>query len=248
MDDRSLAFTRAATAWRLALGIATIAVAATITIVAIAALRFASAPLGNGGAEAGSPVPGCETATSVPSDDAPFTSVSTQFGSPVSPPIGAMGKETSSEALAALGAQAPSVAPPPGLSLQLVLTMEEDFELDGRPELVVRNFYSSEPVDLAEPLPSFYSKGGVLLTQVDTIGKDADRTLAELRENGRTPLPPTVAISQYEAVLIHSDPLMSDDLRPFHLYWSDGTYDLSLIGNANPVLLVNTARSLHCAG
>ena len=53
-------------------------------------------------------------------------------------------------------------------------------------------------------------------------------------------------VGPYDAAIVHTDPVGSDDLRPFELHWSDGTNDFMVYGNVPAVGVINTARSFYC--
>lgn len=55
-----------------------------------------------------------------------------------------------------------------------------------------------------------------------------------------------VLVGPYQAVAVHADPMVSNDIRPWAINWSDGMHDFELIGLATPEELIGFARSLYC--
>jgi len=136
---------------------------------------------------------------------------------------------------------------PGDFSLQLVLLRQEDLDGDGSDEWIVRMFFGSRPPTAGETLAQYLDAGGILFRQQRTVGVDAKEALKRLADQGRSPLPPTAAIGPYEAVAIHADPTLRNDLRPWHLYWSDGVSDFNIQGDVKVESLVEMARSLYCS-
>ncbi|MGI8658165.1 MAG: hypothetical protein ACR2K4_05255 [Candidatus Limnocylindria bacterium] len=143
--------------------------------------------------------------------------------------------------------QLPSMAPE-GRAAQAALLMDHDLNGDGSPEWIVEVFYGSRPPAEGEIHEAYLDADGLYFRQQRSIGLDAEELLAQLKDQGRRPLPPVVAVGPYQAVAIHADPLLRNDLRPWHLYWSDGVSDFTIQGDVDVAELVRMARSLYCSG
>lgn len=142
--------------------------------------------------------------------------------------------------------QLPPIAPG-GRVAQVALVMDHDLDGDGSSEWVVEVFYGSRPPAAGEIHEAYLDAGGIYFRQQRSIGLDADELLAQLKDQGRDPLPPVVALGPYQAVAIHADPFLRNDLRPWHLYWSDGVSDFTIQGDVDGAELVGMARSLYCS-
>lgn len=132
--------------------------------------------------------------------------------------------------------------------LQLAARRDVDLNGDGKTEWVIRMFFGSRPPRAGETLAQFLDDGGIMFRQQSTVGVDAGEALRRLHDQGRDPLPPVVSLGPYEAVAIHADPTLRNDLRPWHLYWSDGTSDFNVQGDVDVGELVEMARSPYCGG
>jgi hypothetical protein len=135
---------------------------------------------------------------------------------------------------------------PSDLPMQLSLRIDEDLDGDRSEEWMVQLFYGERRPSPHEILDNFLDEGGTFFQQQRSIGLDADAALAQLKDQGRAS-PPVVAIGPYEAVAIHADPIIRNDLRPWHLYWSDGVSDFNIQGDTDVAELVRMGRSLYCA-
>lgn len=232
--------------WLSTLHVAVIAIIAVAAVGAIVGLRGLNAGAAPVTAETSSAVAaGCETSTRAPEHLLVPIPLEVRRGNPGSPPILGTGEVLQDPESTAPDVLLPKTIPE-GMTLQLALGSEEDRDLDGDAEWVVRLYYADKPISEAETLHEFYDRGGIVLTQRRTTGHDADAALGAFRETGRQPEPPVVSVGSYEAVLIHADPVLRNDLRPYHLVWSDGIRDSSLVGTADAAGLLNVGRSLYC--
>jgi hypothetical protein len=129
-------------------------------------------------------------------------------------------------------------ASPPGRPLQDVLVSGA-----GTGDVLVTLLYASKPVGDEETLPEFLARDGVVMNEkpVSGIGA-ADDVVAEIQDRAFV-----VMIGPHEAALVHADPVGSNDVRPYNLYWSDGLRDLSISGVLPPENVIEMARSLYCA-
>lgn len=106
----------------------------------------------------------------------------------------------------------------------------------------VRVYYASDPVGATEPLPLFVKRGGVLVGQRPTDGRDAERVKETLGERAAI-----IAIGPHQAALVHADPTEPSNSRAYHLYWSDGILDWTVIaGVEGPEGLIDFVRSMYC--
>lgn len=117
-----------------------------------------------------------------------------------------------------------------------------DRDADGNQESRLRVYLSPQPVQ--GTILDFSEAGGLLLVQAEAAGVDADFVAAEIADTGRRSS--TIEIGPHSAIMYLADPVIRDDLRPWHMYWSDGTRDWSLQGVADPQAMVALARSLYC--
>lgn len=184
---------------------------------------------------------GCEMAVSVPADTRPFIRVEDQLGGVAPAPV-------FDPTLVVDAGTLPSSMPVPtmsGYELQQVMRSSQP-SAGGGTELFVKLLFGGSPAQIGETGPAFIAAGGVIMTARDTQGHDAAYVLSAIAEMDTRQPPPTVQLGPYTAVLVHEDPTIRDDLRPYTLYWSDGTYDYSLEANGDPVALVNLGRSMYC--
>lgn len=166
-------------------------------------------------------------------------------GGPIPPAIGPLDRVVPIDQLRS---QLPLVAPVNmgGHPAQAAVRKDLNIGGDERIEWVVEVFYGSRPPLADETLHQYIDSGGVYFLQHQSVGRDAEEALRQLADQGRDPLPPTVDIGPYTAVAVHADPIIRNDLRPWHLYWSDGESDFSLQGNVPIDQLVAMARALYC--
>ena len=87
----------------------------------------------------------------------------------------------------------------------------------------------------------FLGHGGFALTERPYSGQDGTEVYDSVSRNRWY-----VNVGSYQAALVWADPYASN-LRPFGLYWSDGTREFILIGApVSPNELVDFARSIEC--
>lgn len=187
--------------------------------------------------------PGCTLLSTVPADTRPFVPVEEQRGGVGSP------TPVLDSSLVIQTSSLPASLPLPTTDwhpIQQVMMVRHQKLLSSGQGLFVTVLLADQPAQPGETSVQFLERGGVILTAHDTEGQDAAYVLKTVSELDPRPLPPTVQLGPYTAVLIHTDPTLRDDLRPYILYWSDGTYDYSLEGSADPVGLVNLGRSIYC--
>lgn len=245
-------------------GVARLHVAATIgaLVAVIVAVSLASQLIGSPGPRTGSAVPpptavpsGGATVPSVsasqipepgclppemPYADPDFTPVAGRFGPLTPPPLREMGRVLGSVDDIPEGFRVPSEVPE-GLSLRLILAFEADPPEDGPPPFL-RLFYSDEPVPAHEA--DFLARGGVVVTQLQEHLWDAASLAAQFDASGRGYS--LVRIGPHQAIASLADPIVRDDLRPWHVYWHDGSMDWSIMGIADPIALIEMGQSLYC--
>jgi hypothetical protein len=124
---------------------------------------------------------------------------------------------------------------PSGRPLQGVIVSESD---DGS---IIHQIYADRPISATETLPELYQGGGIQLTQQPTSGRTADAVAEAVGAVNVT----IVGISRYDGALIHGTPLETE-IRPWHLYWSDGAADYSVVGGRSDTDVVEFARSIYC--
>ncbi len=131
--------------------------------------------------------------------------------------------------------------------LQLVLRTAVDEGSSNPGPNFYRVYLAEASILEGETFFEFLDRGGIFYMAEPTIGMDAAKVIRILKnEQNVEVLPPTVRVADYDAVLIHSDPILRDDLRPYALYWSDGRYDYTLEADADRADLVALARTLYC--
>jgi hypothetical protein len=131
---------------------------------------------------------------------------------------------------------------PDGKSLQLILYGIAPMPPGEVSPSLLRLFYASGPV--TGTYSEFIVDGGVAVTQdpeaawdVATIASHYDST-----SHGYS----LVAIGPHEGIVSLGDPVVRDDVRPWGIYWDDGTQNWSIVGAADPIQLITMARSLYC--
>jgi hypothetical protein len=159
-------------------------------------------------------------------------------GWPTRPSIIETGRDvaTVAEASAAMGRQVvvPAIDPPAKRVQTIVLT-----ETEGA--LIVRLLYATTAVTQTETLPEFLARGGIDLSQQSTHGIGAEVVVDTVGLENVT----LVEIGPYEAALVHGSPLETK-VRPWGLYWSDGTSDYSVNGAGTSSEVIDLARSMYC--
>jgi hypothetical protein len=168
-----------------------------------------------------------------------FTPVEERMSNPPSFPIvRGMTRVSSVDTVSGFDGLTPT-ASPPGLSLQDVLV--SGLGTDADPYLLVL-LYAEKPVGDEETLPEFLGRGGVFVEQKleSEMGQAAD-VVAELDDRAVV-----VQVGPHEAALVHADPVESNEIRPYQLYWSDGERDWSIGGVVPPEQVIDLARSLYC--
>jgi hypothetical protein len=105
----------------------------------------------------------------------------------------------------------------------------------------IYSYFLDRPIGSATP-GEFLSMGGLQVEQepISSEGSFATYLLAALGERA-TP----VTIGQYEGVLTWADPI-ANGIRSHNVYWSDGTYNFTLIADRTADEIVGIARSLVC--
>lgn len=127
-------------------------------------------------------------------------------------------------------------SPPPGLTEQLTM-----IDPDGAGGRV---FYADHAIDLDDSFGAAIVGGAVVFGQQYTSGQTGEHVI---REVGERAVP--IAIGDHVGALLHADPLVEglpDEIRSWHLYWSDGIRDYWIIGVIDPAVLIGAARSLAC--
>ena len=133
------------------------------------------------------------------------------------------------------------LAPPPHLgqsAIQLILVEDSTRGIDPGAHV----FYGPSSIEPGEPLPFFVRRGGSVVRQELTDGQNARVVKETLGDRAVI-----VRVGQSEAALVHADPSEPSDFRPYHLYWSDGTRDWSIIaGVTDPRTVIDFAREIYC--
>lgn len=91
-------------------------------------------------------------------------------------------------------------------------------------------------------------RGGWILYEGPPRGRDATSVQAVLESLGTKGRSVVIPVGPYDALLVHGDRISSVDgtTRPYALYWSDGSRDLSLEAPGNSAAAIGFARSLYC--
>jgi len=125
---------------------------------------------------------------------------------------------------------------------RLYVRDSSDRNADGRGEARLRMYLSPRPVQGS--ILDFTEAGGVLLVQTATTGFDSEFVAAEIADTGRQFS--FVDVGPHRAIMYLADPVVRDELRPWHMYWSDGVRDWSLQGVADPEAMIALAQSMYC--
>jgi hypothetical protein len=128
---------------------------------------------------------------------------------------------------------------PPDLPLQLVLVLPRDTSVS-----YVETFYSAQPIAAEETNVDFYSQRGLIISQTSTQGQTAAMVEATIGEQAFGEHARIVKVGTYDAAIIHD--VAPDAVRPYHLYWSDGTRDIEIGATTTPAEAVDVARSMYC--
>ena len=187
---------------------------------------------------------GCELATEVPDDPHQPIPLADRFGYPVELPILNIGTPVGLTDL-------PGDLPVPQdawVPLQLVLRTQ--FGEEVRPEdrgPIYQFLFAADAVRGDETTTEFLGRGGTHLSARPSRGWDAKKEVAiQVDEQDRDVAPPLVRVADYDAALLHVDPVLREDLRPWVLVWSDGRYDYELEADTDRANLVNLARMMYC--
>ena len=104
----------------------------------------------------------------------------------------------------------------------------------------VRVYYTPEAIDESDTLADVVAEGGMFLLQRRTLGHTAEFVQGEVGDRATL-----VEVGTHKAALVWADPIFG--VRTYNLYWSDGTYDWTLIsGLDTPEMTVDVARSMVC--
>jgi len=123
---------------------------------------------------------------------------------------------------------------------QMQLILVDDVERGVDPG--VRVYYGPSSIVPGESLPLFVKRGGILVRQELAKGQDAGVVVETLGK--KTAL---IALGPHQAAVVNADPSEPSDLRPYHLYWSDGVRDWTIIaGVADARTVIDFARTLYC--
>lgn len=189
------------------------------------------------------PVAGCGP-TTAPVADPNFVPVAGRFGPATEayPPVIGTGEVISEASARQMADTLFPRAIPSSWSHQLYVRDATDRDADGEQEARLRLYLSPKPI--GGNVLDYMEAGGVLLVQAPTSGVDAQYVSAEIADTGRRST--MIDVGEHQAIMYLADPLIEDDLRPWHLYWSDGTRDWSLQGVADPGALIELAQSIYC--
>lgn len=106
-------------------------------------------------------------------------------------------------------------------------------------------YYLAGDLDQRLTVAGFRAAGGIQLDRdavTDGGPYTADDVIAQVGDRAVR-----VQIGDYDGALVWADP-ESNGARPHHLYWSDGTYNYSLIAVRDPQRMVQLGRELVCGG
>lgn len=179
---------------------------------------------------------GCGPGSAPPADD-DFVPIENRLGAPVYPPIEAFGSRVDS--FAEVGGEIRALEPgflPDDLRHRAIFS-----DTGGTGWAAV--MYAS-PKAVAGTYVDVMAAGGVMIAQQKTRGQDAAQVLATLDEAGQQSS--LIDIGPHQAVIHHGDPVGTNDVRPWLIYWSDGMRDWEVAGAGDPATLIDIARSIHC--
>jgi hypothetical protein len=185
---------------------------------------------------------GCEV-PAMPYADPKFTPVVGRLG-PASFPISQFGQIV--PGLDALPPDAGYRIPatiPEGLSLELIQLVTVPAATGEAPIDSLGLYYGHGPVD--GTFEEFIADGGVAVSQQSEHLWDADTVAAEYDATDRGYS--RIQIGPHDAVVHLGDPILRDDLRPWGIYWYDGTREWTVTGAVDPIELIEMAQSLYCA-
>jgi len=105
----------------------------------------------------------------------------------------------------------------------------------------MRLYYGVDAIGDTATLDDFLATGGVLVNQWKSDGQTAQTVFDSV---GKRAVP--VAVGPYPAAMVHGDEIQTK-IRPFGLYWSDGTRDFSILAGVDrPETVIDLARSIYC--
>lgn len=113
-------------------------------------------------------------------------------------------------------------------------------------EPMVRVYYGERSVTLDDGFEGFVAAGGIVFEESLGEGRDVAWWHEMFADIGRSPLPPTVEIGPYSGVAVHGDPIVRNDIRPWHIHWSEGGRNFTVVGATSSAALVDFARSMYC--
>jgi hypothetical protein len=124
---------------------------------------------------------------------------------------------------------------PEGLDRVLVL---EDNRADRQG---MRLYYGPVSVVGSMTIDDFLGAGGIVVSEWKSDGQSAQVVFDAV---GKRAIP--VAIGPYDAAMVHGDEI-STRIRPYGLYWSDGSRDFSILSGVDrPETTIDLARSIYC--
>jgi hypothetical protein len=180
------------------------------------------------------PSPGCD-AVALPALGPKQADAPSWGGSAFAPPV-YIGYQWSLADVRASGfdAMVPTEVPVP---MQVVMTNTKTGQITE-----MRAYFAADTPTEDTTLWELIEDGGMLFSQRHTIGNDAARVRRAVK--GRAKI---VQIGPHDAALIWGSPFFQGGRRPYGVYWSDGTFDFSLIaGLETPEQTVAVARSTYC--
>lgn len=183
----------------------------------------------------------CGPAQAVAFDDSSFTPYAAQRTHALLPPLSQTGRVVISIDDPKVPVQTVGIGQTLlGKPLTLLVALEDPPGTGGTLTREIRAYYG--PANAADlTVDAFLSAGGVIIGEASTTGRDATFVIGSVGKRAAT-----VGVGPYVAALVHADPL-ADGTRPYGLYWSDGTLDLSIVaGDLAPESVIGIARAFYC--
>lgn len=179
-------------------------------------------------------------------DVAEPTPIEGRRGQPITPPLLETGElRAYGEASLPSGAFLLPPATADGKQVQALLVNGTSAD-PAQGEPMVRVYYGERSVGPDDRFEDFVAAGGIVLEE--SLGEDRDVAWwHDMFSNiGRSPLPPTFEIGPLTGVAVHGDPIVRNDIRPWHLHWSEGGRNFTVVGATSSAVLVDFARSMYC--
>lgn len=110
-------------------------------------------------------------------------------------------------------------------------------------------YYGTGSIGPADTFADVLARGGIMVIERPTVGKDAHVVDASLQAMGSWA--GIMRVGSHDAAVVHADPIdtsvLSEGVRPYYIYWSDGVHDWEMrAGTPDAGRAIEAARTIAC--